>query len=126
MTLKDWLTKNIYVTKPTDKDPFFHPRQYPKDRAEVVRAVRETIGGIPGWRLEEHRENQGLFRVSRSILFPPSAQDIHIYVLQGADGTVTLEMTSRSRGGGGDWGQNKRNLREFLRRMDSRFGSVRT
>jgi uncharacterized protein (DUF1499 family) len=122
MSLKDWLTKNMYVTRPMEKDPFFRPRRYARNREEVVEAVKETIGGLHGWRLEEYRENQGLLRASRSVLFPPSAQDIHIYVLQGADGTVALEMSSRSRGGGGDWGRNKRNVREFLKKMDARFG----
>jgi hypothetical protein len=121
MGLKDWLTKNIYVTSPGNPDPFFHPRRYPKPKEEVVKTAQDVIASLGGWRVEEYRENQGLIRVSRSVLFPPSAQDIHLYVIQGLDGITTLEMTSQSRSGRGDWGRNKRNIREFLSRMDGRF-----
>jgi len=122
MGLKDWLTKNIYVTSPADKDPFFHPRRYSKPKAEVVKAVLEVVAAVNGWKMEEYRENQGRIHITRSVLFPPSAQDINIYVVEGLDGITKLEMTSQSRGGGkGDFGRNKRNLKEFLTRADARL-----
>lgn len=120
MSLKDWLTKNIYVTSPENPEAFFRPRRYLKPREEVVRVVKEVIASLRGWRLEEYRENQGLVRASRAVLFPPSAQDINIYVVQGLDGMTGLEMTSQSKGTRGDWGRNKRNLRDFLARLDSK------
>jgi hypothetical protein len=123
LSLKDWLTKNIYVTQPGDPDAFFHPRRFNQPKGQVVDAAREIIASLKGWRVEEYRENQGLLRVSRSVLFPPSAQEIHIYVVQGLDGMTSLEMTSQSKGAKGDWGRNKRNLRDFLTRLDSRIGS---
>ena len=121
MGLKEWLTKNIYVTSPADKDPFFHPRQYARPKEEVVRVAQEVIGAISGWRLEEYRERQGLIRASRSVLFPPSAQDIHIYIVQGPEGKTGVEITSQSRGTKGDWGANKRNLHDLLLQLDSKL-----
>jgi len=125
MGLKDFFGKNIYVTTPQDPDPFFRPRRYSQPKAEVISAVLETIKALADWRMEEHRENQGLVRASRSSLFPPSAQDINIYVVQGLDGVTKLEMTSQTRGGGkADFGRNKKNLREFLARMDGLLGAL--
>ena len=121
MGLKDWLTKNLYVTTPNDPEPFFRPRRYQATREEVLKAVQETAASLGGWRVEEYREQQGLVRASRSVLFPPSAQDIRIYVVQGLDGVTGLEATSQSRGGKGDWGRNKKNLRELLARLDARL-----
>ncbi len=121
MGLKDWLGTNHYVTKPGDTDPFFRPRKYGKSKPEVAALVRETLSSLRELRLEEYRENQGLFRITRSVLFPPSAQDINIYVVQGLDETTGVEMTSVSRGGKRDWGQNKRNLREILAALDSKL-----
>ena len=123
MSLKDWLTKNIYVTRPEDPDVFFRPRKYNKPKEQMVEAVREIIATLKGWRVEEYRENQGLIRASRSVLFPPSAQEINIYVVQGLDGVTSLEMTSQSKGTKGDWGRNKRNLRDFLTQLDSKMGA---
>jgi hypothetical protein len=123
VSLKDWLTKNIYVTSPENSDVFFRPRRFNKPKGQVVEAARAVIASLKGWRVEEYRENQGLLRVSRSVLFPPSAQDIHIYVVQGLDGVTSLEMTSQSKGAKGDWGRNKRNLRDFLTLLDSSMGS---
>ncbi|HUO57274.1 MAG TPA: DUF1499 domain-containing protein [bacterium] len=118
MGLKDWLTKNIYVTSPADKDPFFHPRQYAKPKEAVVLAVQEIIKTLPGWRVEEYRERQGLIRVSRSVMFPPSAQDINVYIVQGPEGRTGVEVTSQSRGAKGDWGRNKKNLKVLLMFLD--------
>lgn len=124
MSLKEWLGTNHYVTKPGDPEPFFRPRKYQKTKAEIITMVREVIASLAALRLEEYRENQGLFRITRSVLFPPSAQDINIYVVQGLDGTTGLEITSVSRGGKRDWGQNKRNLREILEALDAKLKSL--
>ena len=122
MSLKDWLTKNIYVTSPENPETFFRPRRFNQPKGQVVEVAKEVITTLRGWRVEEYRENQGLLRASRSVLFPPSAQEINIYVVQGLDGVTSLEMTSQSKGAKGDWGRNKRNLRDFLTRLDSRMG----
>ena len=118
MSLKDWLTKNLYVTAPSDPDPFFHPRRYSKSKAEVAQALTETARSLPRWKVVEYRENQGRLHLTRSDLFLPFAQDVNAYVVQGSDGLTRLEMTSQSQGGKGDFGRNKRNLKEFLSRLD--------
>jgi len=125
MGLKDWFDKNMYVTSPQDRDAFFHPRRYSQPKEEILKAVLETIASLKDWRVEEQRENQGRIHASRTALFPPSAQDINLYVVQGLDGVTKLEMTSQSRGGGkADFGRNKRNLKEFLGRFDSKVPPV--
>jgi len=116
--LKDWFGKHIEVTSPEDPDPFFRPRRYTRPKEEVVKAVLQVLSSLQDWRLEEHRENQGRLRTSTGSLFPPSAQDVNIYVVEGVDGAVKLEMTSRSRGGGAAWGRNKTNLKRFLSALD--------
>lgn len=119
MSLKDWLTKNLYVTTPNDPDPFFRPRKYANTKEEVTRAVLETIGGLKRWKILEHRENQGRVRASVAAKLLPFADDVDIYVVQGLDGTTKLEVLSRAQGGKGDFGRNKRNLKEFLSALDA-------
>ena len=121
MSLKDWLTKNLYVTTPQDPDPFFRPRQYAKSKEEVVSVVLEVLKGLPRWKLLEHRENQGKIKAARAAKFLPFQDDVDIYVVQGLDGVAKLEILSRAQGGKGDFGRNKRNIREFLSALDAKL-----
>jgi hypothetical protein len=121
MGLKDLFGGTLRVTSVEDQDPFFRPRRYGHPRDLVLRTALEVLATLPGWRLEEHRERQGLIRASSGSLFPPSAEDIDLYIVTGTDGVTGLEMTSRSRGGKWGWGRNERNLRDFLSRMDRKL-----
>jgi uncharacterized protein (DUF1499 family) len=116
--LKDWLTKNLYVTSPRNENPFFHPRRYSKSKEEVAPAAHAVLSGLKGWRVEEYRENQGRIHATHRGLFPAFVEDVNIYIVQGLDGVTKLEITSHSRAGKGDWGQNRRNVRDFLSKMD--------
>jgi len=117
VSLKKWMTKNLHVTSPNDPNPFFHPRRYRKSKEEVVKAAREVVASLSGWRVEEYRENQGRLHVTRAFFL--FLDDINLYITQSLDGVVQLEMTSQSRAGKGDWGRNERNVRKFLSKMDS-------
>jgi uncharacterized protein (DUF1499 family) len=68
----------------------------------------------------EHRENQGRIRVSVAAKLLPFADDVDIYVVQGLDGVTKLEILSRAQGGKGDFGRNKKNVREFLSGLDAK------
>jgi uncharacterized protein (DUF1499 family) len=118
VSLREWFTKNLWVTTPDHPDPFFRPRRYACPKAEVAEKVSRVLEDLPGWKLEEYRENQGRFHAVRRAFPWNLTADVHIYVVQGLDGTTKLEAVSRSRTGRGDFGRNKRNLREFLARMD--------
>lgn len=121
MSLKDWLTKPMYVTSPHDKDPFFHPRAYQKSKAEVVEIVHAVLKELPQWKLEEYKDIQGRFRIVRWASPLPFADDIDIYVVQGHDGITRLEMIGKTRVGKRDWGRNRRSIKTFLEKMDSRL-----
>jgi hypothetical protein len=117
--LSDWFTKKLYVTSPKDPDVFFHPRRYTRSKEEVGRAVHEAVAHLRGWTVQEYRENQGRVHVLRQGFLPLLMEDLNFYIVQGVDGTTKLEATSQSRGGRGDWGQNRRNLKKFLTRLDA-------
>jgi hypothetical protein len=117
MSLKVWLTKNVYVTSPRDTDPFFRPRKYPLNKAEVIQAVKETVNSLQGWKFEEHKEIQGRVRASHRW-FIGLGEEVNVYVVQGVDGVTTMEITSQSKAGKGDWGQNKRNVKNLLTALD--------
>ena len=121
MGWKDLFTKNLHVTTPEDPDPFFRPRHYARPKGEVVQAVLEVVAGLSRWKVIEHRENQGRIRASVAAKFLPFADDADIYVVQGLDGVTRLEIISRAQGGKGDFGRNKKNVREFLLALDAKL-----
>lgn len=121
MSLKEWLTKNIYVTTPGNPDPFFRPRQYRKTKDEVAGAVREILGSLTRWKVVEYRENQGRIHATHTAPFIPFTEDVNIYIVQGLDGVTKLEVISQSQTGKGDFGQNKRNIRELLSALDTKW-----
>ncbi len=118
MGWKDLFTKNLYVTTPEDPDPFFRPRRYSHPKETVVKAALEVVGTLSRWKVVEHRENQGRIRANVAASFLPFADDVDIYVVQGLDGVTKLEIISRAQGGKGDFGRNKKNIREFLSALD--------
>ena len=122
----DWWNKIMYVSSPRDPDPFFHPREYGKSKAEVVKAAEEVIAGLPQWKIESYKEIQGKFSVVRWTKILPFADDINIYIVQGLDGITRVEMTGQTRVGRRDWGRNRRNIREFLTRLDAKLSLVRS
>ncbi len=118
MGFKDWFGKNYYVTSPRDPDPFFRPRRYAKTREEVLASVQTVLQKLPGWKIEKHHEIQGRLQVERRG-FMGLGESVDLYVVQGQDGITTLEITSRSRAGKGDFGQNRRNIMKFLSALDA-------
>lgn len=123
MSLKEWLTKNIYVTTPGNPDPFFRPRKYAKTKEEVAGVVQEVLGTLTRWKVVEYRENQGRIHSTHTTRLFRFVDDVNIYVVQGLDGTTKLEVISQSRLGKGDLGQNKRNIRELLSALDAKLPS---
>lgn len=123
MSLKVWLTKNSYVTSPRDTDPFFRPRKYAQNKMEVIQMVKEAVNSLRGWKFEEHKEIQGRVRASRRW-FIGLGEEINVYVVQGVDGVTTMEITSQSKVGKGDWGQNKRNVKNLLTALDLKIKPV--
>ena len=124
MSFNGWFSKTLYATTPRDPDPFFHPRSYQKTKDEVVQAAQEVIRELPRWQMEEYREKQGRICAIRRSWWVGFVSEIDIYIVQGLDGVTRLEMTSQFHLGKGDWGQNRRNIREFLSKLDARLAPL--
>jgi len=94
-------------------------RSYPVDPARLLAAVRRAVEGLPRWRLEA-QEGDGVraVRTTRLLRFK---DDVTARVYPDAGG-ARLELTSASRLGKGDLGQNPRNLKELARAVDREAG----
>jgi uncharacterized protein (DUF1499 family) len=78
---------------------------------------------LPGWKFEEYKEIQGRVRATHRW-FIGLGEEVNVYVVQGLDGITTLEITSQSKAGKGDWGQNKRNVKNLLTALDLKIKPI--
>ena len=95
-------------------------RTYPVDPGSLLPAVRRAVEGLPRWRLASSEEDE--VRAVRKTRLFRFADDVTARVRPHPDG-ARLELTSASRLGKGDLGQNPRNLTELLRAVDREVGS---
>jgi uncharacterized protein (DUF1499 family) len=95
-------------------------RTYPVDPGRLLPAVRRAVEGLPRWRLAASEEDEvRAVRKTRPFRFE---DDVTARVGPHPDG-ARLALTSASRLGKGDLGQNPRNLAELLRAADREAGS---
>jgi uncharacterized protein (DUF1499 family) len=113
----DWsrdLTTNTAATSPEAQDPVLRPldlRLGPPQAAEFVEQAAARFGN---WTLDQRRtegESQLLHFVRRTRLGFPD--DVRVTVSPQAGG-ARIEVSSASRIGKGDLGQNPRNIKELL------------
>jgi uncharacterized protein (DUF1499 family) len=97
-------------------------RTYPVDPVRLLSAVRRAVEGLPRWRLATS-EGDEVRAVRKTRLFG-FRDDVTARVYSDPDG-ARLELTSASRLGKGDLGQNPRNLEELLRAVDGAAGAPR-
>jgi len=94
-------------------------RTYPVDPGRLLSAVRRAVEGLPRWRLAATEEAE-VRAVRRTRLFR-FEDDVTARVFPHPNG-ARLELTSASRLGKGDLGQNPRNLEELLGAVDRAAG----
>jgi uncharacterized protein (DUF1499 family) len=94
-------------------------RTYPIAPERLLSDVRRAVEGLPRWSLEA-ADGSEVRAVRKTRLFR-FKDDVTARVHPDLDG-ARLELTSASRLGRGDLGQNPRNLEELLRAVDRETG----
>jgi uncharacterized protein (DUF1499 family) len=95
-------------------------RTYPIAPESLLSDIRRAVEGLPRWRLEA-ADGSEVRAVRKTRLFR-FRDDVTARVHPDPDG-ARLELTSASRLGRGDLGQNPRNLEELLRAVDRETGA---
>ena len=90
------------------------------DPERLLAAVRRAVGRLPRWRLEA--SEGGEVRAVRTTRLLRFRDDVTARVTPAPDG-ARLELTSASRVGKGDLGQNPRNIEELVRAVDREVGA---
>ncbi len=98
-------------------------RTYPVDAGKVRRAAEAAVRELPRWELGRSSEGE-VAAVRRTRL--GFRDDVSVRLTEGKTGTHTnthADFRSVSRKGVYDFGQNRRNLRELLDRVDRELRS---
>jgi uncharacterized protein (DUF1499 family) len=96
-------------------------RTYPVAPERLLPAVRRAIEGLPRWSLEPAEGSESEVRAVRKTRLFRFKDDVTARVHPDPAG-ARLALTSASRLGRGDLGQNPRNLEELLRAVDRETG----
>lgn len=116
-----WPLINDVETGRTPEYPDLQPRRYAASVEQVVQAAREVATTLPRWELRGAGQGPAgaelrAVHTTRLLRF----QDDVTVKVRREGGRTVVSVRSRSRVGQGDFGQNARNIREFLSALDAR------
>lgn len=124
----DAFTKNRAETSHNDPDPRMRPHLYTFAYETVFHAALEVATSLPRWRPARHDIEKGRIDAERQTRLFKFVDDIEIHLFRENSGAIKVNLSSKSRVGKGDFGQNRRNILEFFTAMDQkmRFRKLKT
>jgi uncharacterized protein (DUF1499 family) len=115
MGLFAWLTRN-WADTDEPGDASLSPVELPVPPAEALARLRTAIESLARWRVEAAETAEGVLRATRRTRLWRFVDDVTIRLEPTPTGT-RVHARSQSRVGKGDFGQNRRNLRELFRAL---------
>jgi uncharacterized protein (DUF1499 family) len=117
LTVEDWnrdLSTNQAATSPEHSDPSLRCVVLPLDMEAATELVQNRATKLAGWSIATASTNPAdVIRLERTTRWLRFVDDITVQ-LAPVDGGTRVSVSSRSRVGKGDLGQNPRNIRELL------------
>jgi uncharacterized protein (DUF1499 family) len=110
------ITENRLETSKNHSDATLWPRHYAV--SGIFKMAINIIEGWPHWRIVSQDPKTGIIRAERKTRLLRFIDDVEIQIV--TNGETEVHVRSQSRIGKGDFGQNKRNVREFLMALDKR------
>ena len=113
-----WPRINDVETGKTPEYPDLPPKEYGASVEKVTKAVKAAVSSLPRWRLVGEGKGAAgaeIQVVCTSLLW--LEHDVTIRVRR-ENGRTRVSVSSKSRTGAWDFGQNARNIRELLRALD--------
>ena len=120
MALRAWPMINVVETGRTPEYPDIQPRTYQKSEADVFDAALHVISRLPRWLLVGYDEKQGDIQAEARTVLWRFVDDVRIRV-RSREGATVVDVRSASRVGRGDFGQNARRIRGFLKELDKQL-----
>jgi uncharacterized protein (DUF1499 family) len=119
--LRAWPLINVVETGRTPEYPDILPRVYRVSPDRLYDAALHAVNRLPRWTLVTYRPESGEITAEARTLVLRFVDDVRIRV-EPSGGASTVWVRSASRVGRGDFGQNARNIRAFLKELDRQVG----
>jgi len=121
--LRAWPMINIVETGRTPEYPDIQPRTYQKSTAEVFDAALHVIDRLSRWTLIGYDEKRGEIQAEAQTILWHFVDDVRVRIVN-RGGDAVVEVRSASRVGRGDFGQNARRIRGFLKELDRQLANA--
>ncbi|EAQ80491.1 hypothetical protein DSM3645_14135 [Blastopirellula marina DSM 3645] len=122
MTVDDWsrdLSTNVAETQVKAADPLLRPLLVKGTVDCASNVVQEQIASIPRWNVESADAGvETVIHATRKTPLWGFVDDIRVTITPGEPAT-SIAVYSKSRLGKGDLGQNPRNIKELMRRLQA-------
>jgi len=115
-------SRNFAETAIAEADPRLRGRTYAIPFERVWQAARALAGGgLRGWKIIDSDDYEGVIRAEARTLVFRFVDDVVINITLDHDAQTRVEMSSRSRKGGIDFGTNARRIGKFFRALDRKL-----
>ena len=116
------LTRNQAATAPDHWDPRLRGRTYAIPFEQVWQAALALAkGGLRGFVLVDSDDYEGIINAEARTLVLRYTDDVRIRVYLDENAQTRVDVESRSRKGGADFGANARRTGRFLRALDRKL-----
>ncbi|MGQ0814602.1 MAG: DUF1499 domain-containing protein [Gemmatimonadota bacterium] len=116
------LSRNHAETTVRDVDARLRGRTYAVPFEQVWQAALAlTSGGLRGWRLVQSDDYKGVIQAEAHTFFLRFVDDVLITVKLDENAQTRVDMQSRSRRGGADFGTNARRIGRFFHVLDHKL-----
>lgn len=116
------LSRNHAHTGLHDADPRLRGRTYAIPFEDVWQAARSLAnGGLRRWHITHSDDYDGVIQAEARTLFFRFVDDVTITIRLDENAQTRVDMQSRSRKGGVDFGTNARRIGKFFRAMDNKL-----
>lgn len=116
------LSRNYAETAINEADPRLRGRTYAIPFEQVWQAACSLAnGGLRGWRILQADDYEGIIQAESTTLVLRFVDDVLVRVYLDKNAQTRVDMQSRSRKGGVDFGTNARRIRKFFRALDRRL-----
>jgi hypothetical protein len=118
------LSRNHAETAAAESDPRLRGRTYAIPFEQVWQAARQLAGGgLRGWKTLESDDYEGVIRAESRTLIFRFLDEVTITIRLDDDAQTRVDMQSRSRKGGVDFGTNARRIGKFFRALDQKLNA---
>lgn len=120
-----WPVINEVTTGATPEYPEIQPLYYTANPQRVFEEAEGSVEALERWTVVEADSTSATIRAEATTRVFGFVDDVTITIEPVTEFVTRIDVTSASRVGKGDFGQNARNIKTFFAELESRLGAVR-